>query len=179
MLILRKFRSLSGLNPYKFGLFWRFLWWGGGGGGFRPIHNFGTINDDAMKLSTEVLHQQRNKLTSSFIWWRHYFFCVVIMFVKLWPDTMCHSKSVYNRCIAYCKMYLRFWQGKVSVYHISDGFPVIHQITRKILLGNPVKIRFFENSGKSEKSESWRHGIFQKYSTPQIKCVVQVSSQLL
>ena len=54
----------------------------------------------------------------------------------------------------YCKMYFRFWQGKVSVYHTSDGFTVIHQITRKILPGNPVKIRFFENSGKSGKSES-------------------------
>ena len=31
-----------------------------------PLHNFGTINDYVMKPPTDVLHQQRNKLTSSF-----------------------------------------------------------------------------------------------------------------
>ena len=131
------------VNPYNVGLFWRFLWLGVGRIPPTPLHNFGTITDDVMKLSTDVHHQQRNKLTSWFFWWRHYSLCDVIMFVKLWPDTVCRSKSVYSRCIAYCKMCFRFWQGKVSVYHISDGFPVIHQITRKILPGNPVKIRFF------------------------------------
>ena len=95
--------KLTFFNSYKVGLFWRFLWLGGG----RippPLHNFGTINDDVIKLSTDVLHQQKNKLTSSFFWLRHYFFYDVIMFVKLWPDTLCHSKSVYSRCIAYCRM---------------------------------------------------------------------------
>ena len=102
----------NSLNPYKVGLFWR----------FPPLHNFGTIYDDIMKLSTNVLHQQRNKLTSLFFWWRHYSSCDVIVFVKLWPVTLCHSRLVYSRCTAYCKMYYRFWQGKVSIHHILDSF---------------------------------------------------------
>ena len=42
-------------------------------------HNFGTINDDVMKLSTDVLHQQREQIdviifvmTSLFFLWRHH-----------------------------------------------------------------------------------------------------------
>ena len=80
--------ALYGLNPYKVGLFWRFLWRGGRDGQIPPLHNFGTINDDFHEtFPRSFVHQQCNKFTSSF-------FDHVIIF-QMWRHHVCYTMTRY------------------------------------------------------------------------------------